>query len=170
MRSTLIVPSEIPDDGGFTKKDFTRIGIQAVSVGNLVEKHGQPYYAKIDIEGYDENILNAFATNKITPPFISAESHTIGVFALLSEKLNYNSFKLVDGRSIPINYNQSVVYSPSLEKRVVYSFPHHSAGPFGEDIHGEWMDKGTLLKVLAMQGLGWKDIHASAQDKPTLRF
>ena len=170
VRSTLVAPSEIPDDGGFTAKDFTRIDIQAISVDNLIKKHGPPYYAKIDIEGYDENILNAFAANQIIPPYISAESHTIGVFALLSEKLNYNSFKLVDGKSIPNNYSQSVIYSPILDKRVLYSFPHHSAGPFGEDIHGEWMDKGTLLKVLAIQGLGWKDIHASASDKPTLSF
>ena len=170
VRSTLVAPSEVPDDGGFTEKDFTMINIQSVSVGSLIEKHGAPYYAKIDIEGYDENILSAFAVSQIFPPFISAESHTIGVFALLSEKLNYNSFKLVDGNSIPNNYNQSVIYSPILDKRVLYSFPHHSAGPFGEDIHGEWMDKGTLLKVLAMQGLGWKDIHASANDKPTLSF
>jgi FkbM family methyltransferase len=168
--STLVAPSKIPDERGFTEKDFTMINIQSVSVGSLIEKHGAPYYAKIDIEGYDENILKAFATNQIFPPYISAESHTIGVFALLSERLNYKSFKLVDGESMPNNYRQSAIYSPAHGEIVLYSFPHHSAGPFGEDIHGEWMDKGTLLKVLAMQGLGWKDIHASANDKPTLSF
>ena len=170
VRSTLVAPGKAPDEGGFTDKDFTRINIKAISVGSLIKQYGKPYYAKIDIEGYDENLLNAFVLNQIIPPYISVESHTIGVFALLSEKLGYKSFKLVDGRSVGSIYSRSIFHSPVLDKQVLYSFPHHSAGPFGNDIHGEWMDKKTLLKVLAIQGLGWKDIHASAADRPTLSF
>lgn len=149
---------------------YTRISVKAVSVGNLIATHGQPHYVKIDLEGYDELILKAFATNQIFPPYISAESATIGVFALLSEKLRYKSFKLLEGPSINRIYNPALIWSPLIEKYIAYSFPHHSAGPFGNDIHGEWMNKNTLLKVLAMQGLGWKDIHASTQDTPTLAF
>ena len=149
---------------------FTKTTVKAISVASLIKKHGSPYYAKIDIEKYDENILSAFAVNQIVPPYISAESHTIGVFALLSEKLPYSSFKLVEGKSVSRTYQNTLLYSPILEKHCVYSFPHHSAGPFGNDIHGEWMTKEALLKLLALHGLGWKDIHASRLDKPTLSF
>ena len=152
------------------EESFTKTRVKAISAASLIKSYGSPYYAKIDIEKYDETILTAFAENKISPPYLSAESHTIGVFALLSEKLPYRSFKLVDGNSVSRVYENTLLYSPILDKHVVYSFPHHSAGPFGNDVHGEWMDKGTLLKTLAMHGLGWKDIHASTEDNPTLNF
>lgn len=129
-----------------------------------------PYCAKADIQGCGENILNAFTENQIKLPYISAESHGIGVFTLLSEKLAHKSFKLAEGKSASRIYNKALIYSPVIEKYVAYSFPHHSAGPVGNDIDGEWMEKNTLLKILAIQGLGWKDIHASTEDSPTASF
>ena len=152
------------------ESSFTKTTVKSICVANLIRKHGSPYFIKIDIEKYDENILRALARNHIAPPYISAESHTIGVFALLSEKLPYSSFKLVDGHSVSHIYQNTLLYSPILDKHCVYSFPYHSAGPFGNDIHGEWMTKEALLKLLAMHGLGWKDIHASRLDNPTLTF
>lgn len=149
--------------------DFTKITVRAMNVSTLVEKYGVPYYAKIDVEGYDDVILASFVSAGIKPPYLSAESHKIGVFALLSEALSYTSFKLVDGRSVGSVYKRALFRSPVLEKTVAYSFPNHSAGPFGNDVFGEWMDKATLLKYLALQGLGWRDIHASALDRATLR-
>lgn len=149
---------------------YARTRVKAVSVGSLIRRYGPPYYVKIDIEGHDECILSALAGEGVMPPYISAESHTIGVFALLSEKLSYRSFKLVDGGSVGTVYSKTLIRSPILNKRVKYSFPHHSAGPFGDDIHGEWLSKGALLKLLAMHGLGWRDIHASAINEPSLNF
>lgn len=162
--SSLLAPS--PGE----ESSFTKTTVKAISVANLIRKHGSPYYVKIDIEKFDENILSALASNQIAPPYISAESHTIGVFALLSEKLPYSSFKLVDGHSVSRIYQNTLLYSPILDKHCFYSFPYHSAGPFGNDIHGEWMTKEALLKLLAIHGLGWKDIHASRLDNPTLSF
>ncbi|SDB18623.1 hypothetical protein SAMN05660653_00921 [Desulfonatronum thiosulfatophilum] len=46
----------------------------------------------------------------------------------------------------------------------MYSFPLHSAGPFGNDVDGAWMNASTFLRVLALEGLGWKDIHATYND------
>lgn len=147
---------------------FTKIRVNASRISDLVQKYGHPFYIKIDVEGYDEQILQSLVRAGIRPPYISAESHKLGVFALLSEAMAYPSFKIVDGRSVSAVYSRSIFPSPVLKKTVAYSFPHHSAGPFGNDIFGEWMDKATLLKFLALHGLGWKDIHASSIDKPTL--
>lgn len=149
---------------------FTKIKVRATNIRTLVAKYGQPFYVKVDVEGYDDVILQSFASAGIKPPYISAESHKIGVFAILSEVLSYQSFKLVDGRSVGTVYRRALFRSPVLDKTVAYSFPSHSAGPFGNDIFGEWMDKATLLKCLALQGLGWRDIHASSLDQPTLRL
>jgi FkbM family methyltransferase len=149
-------------------KQFIKTRVSATNIASLVCKYGTPYYVKIDVEGYDEQVLSSLIASGIKPSYISAESHKIGVFALLSEGLSYRSFKLVDGRSVSSVYRRAIVSSPTLEKAVVYSFPHHSAGPFGNDIFGEWMDKSTLLRQLALNGLGWRDIHASLLDEPTL--
>jgi hypothetical protein len=35
-----------------------------------------------------------------------------------------------------------------------------SAGPFGEDIPGEWVSADAIFVHLKRYGLGWKDIHA----------
>ena len=165
-----VLSSLVPDTAeGSADSEFSKIIVRAMNISALVEKYGVPYYAKIDVEGYDDVILASFLSAGIKPPYLSAESHKIGVFALLSEAFAYTSFKLVDGRSVGSVYKRALFRSPVLEKTVAYSFPNHSAGPFGNDIFGEWMDKATLLKYLALQGLGWRDIHASALDMPTLR-
>lgn len=151
-------------------QDYTKISVKTLSLDQLVLRYGIPYYIKIDIEGTDEDILESIGRLSLKPSYLSAEAHKISVFALLSEQLNYNSFKLVDGKSVPYSYRKTIVNSLFHDKPYGYSFPAHSAGPFGNDIFGQWMDKSTFLKLLAMQGLGWKDIHASAVDPPTLRF
>jgi hypothetical protein len=118
-----------------------------------------PYYIKIDIEHYDEHILRALFKNGIRPPFLSVEAHSIRVFAVLLELGGYNSFKLVDGASIPERYgSHSIVTSTGWER---YSFSRHSAGPFGNDIDGDWMTGDNFYRHLALQGLGWVDIHAT---------
>lgn len=150
--------------------DYTKITVKTLGIEELVSRYGTPYYVKIDVEGTDEDILEDLAKLSLRPSYLSAESHKISVFALLSERLNYNSFKLVDGKSVPYSYRKTIVNSLFHDKPYGYSFPAHSAGPFGNDIFGQWMDKATFLKLLAMQGLGWKDIHASAVDLPTLQF
>ena len=96
----------------------------------------------------------------IKPKFLSAESHSIEVFALLVS-LGYGSFNLVDGATVHKNYADHLVVTSSGKK--LYAFPHHSAGPFGEDIKGHWMAPENFLRILAFAGLGWKDIHATTE-------
>ena len=157
------------DPGERDEDEYSKQQVNAVNICSLVKRYGDPYYVKIDVEGFDRQILASLHSHSIRPAYISAESHKIGVFALLSEEMNYQSFKLVDGRSVGAVYKKTLFHSPILNKMVAYSFPHHSAGPFGNDIFGEWMDKSTLLRYLSIQGLGWKDIHASAVDPATLK-
>ena len=130
----------------------------------IIEKYGNPHYIKIDIEHSDHSILKEILNNKIIPDYISCESHSIEIFATLLSSQNYKSFKLVDGATVSKKYlNYDITTNSGSQK---YSFPHHSAGPFGNDISGPWMTANNFFQLLGLVGLGWKDIHVSRVDEP----
>lgn len=147
--------------GQFPKPDdpildqYDKVLLPSKSVTTLIRQYGAPFYIKIDVEHYDEMILRALFQNEIRPRYISAESHSIGVFCTLVALGGYQSFKLVDGRTV------STKYSNHLNGKEHHSFPMHSAGPFGDDISGEWLTPDNLFRILSVEGLGWKDIHAT---------
>ena len=145
-------------------ESFTEVSLPARNVVEVITAYGPPTYVKIDIEHYDEAILGALFAHDIRPPFISAESHSIEVFALMVTAGRYRSFNLVDGRSVSTRYRRHRIRSRGGEQ--LYSFPFHSAGPFGEDILGSWMTPDNFFVYLASEGLGWKDIHASTEIEP----
>lgn len=138
--------------------DFERVLLPGKSVSQLIEDHGCPYYIKIDIENYEHILLRSLFNSGISPCYISAESHKLEVFLLLTCLGGYNSFKIVNGSSVVNEYCNYRIKTINGEE--VYSFPHHSAGPFGEDVAGSWIDSAGLFRLLQSEGLGWKDIHA----------
>jgi hypothetical protein len=144
--------------------DYEEVLLPARSVVGLIERYGDPLYIKIDVEHYDAAILEELFCKGIRPPYISAEAHSIEVFSLLVALGKYTSFKLVDGKSVSTKYGACEIATVAGPRR--YSFPHHSAGPFANDIGGPWMSADHLFAVLGSVGLGWKDIHASRVDAP----
>ncbi|MFO0017589.1 MAG: FkbM family methyltransferase [Synechococcaceae cyanobacterium] len=150
------------------QSDYEKVLLPRRSVESLFAKHGYPHYVKIDVEGYDHVILRSMFANSIFPQYISAESHVIEVFLLLSCSGRYNHFKLVEGYSVPDKYGQHII--TTIRGAETYSFPMYSSGPYGEDLDGEWMPAKRLFKLLTSQGLGWKDIHAMNQDLPASTF
>lgn len=159
------VLGQFPEPDASVIRDYERVLLPAQSVMEIVRRHGAPYYIKIDIEGYDESVLKELFRNGVRPPFISAESHSAVVFALLVGMGEYRAFKLVDGGTVAKKYrNQRIGVEGGGQE--VYSFPAHSAGPFGDDIGGEWMNADDLFAELAEVGLGWKDIHATNLVEP----
>jgi hypothetical protein len=119
---------------------------------------------KIDIERYDEEILRGLFIGNIRPRYISAESHSIEVFSILVGSGRYNAFKLVDGATVSTIYNSHQITVDNMLKS--YSFPYDSAGPFGEDVLGDWVTADKFFSFLAIEGLGWKDIHATNAVEP----
>jgi hypothetical protein len=138
---------------------FSEIQLPSMGVLNLIGRHGKPFYIKIDIENYDQIILRELFLNDIRPEFISAESHSIEVFSLLLSLGDYGSFNIVDGPTVAITYKNASIKTADRVER--YSFPEHSAGPFGEDIAGKWMTPDNFFRLLAFEQLGWKDVHAT---------
>ena len=148
--------------------DFHEIFVPSQRASEIIKEFGDPYYVKIDIESYDQAILEDIFSSNLRPAFISAESHNIEVFASLVASGGYKSFKLVDGASVANEYEQhSITTSQGLER---YSFPHHSAGPFGDDIRGPWLTANNMFNLLANEGLGWKDIHATNTAAPDPQY
>jgi FkbM family methyltransferase len=74
--------------------DFEKIAISSKNVISIIEQHGAPFYIKVDLEGYDQIILLELFRKDIRPKFISAESHSIDIFALLVAFGRYTSFNL----------------------------------------------------------------------------
>jgi FkbM family methyltransferase len=143
---------------------YRKVKLPAITVSDLIRNYGEPYYIKIDVEHYDELILNDFFDNNVKPPFISCESHSSKIFSLLVTKGGYDAFKLVDGESVPTKFAKHRIFTNN--SAIYFSFPRHSAGPFGDDIPGDWMTADNFFSYLAFEGLGWKDIHATNIYKP----
>jgi FkbM family methyltransferase len=110
--------------------DFERIRVPARSPVGIIQEHGNPRFVKIDLEGFAGQVLRAMFAAGIRPPEISAESHSIEVFASLVEA-GYRSFNLVEGWSVPHVYGNALIETASGRRR--FSFRPHLGGPFGSD-------------------------------------
>jgi FkbM family methyltransferase len=160
------VLSQLPKPEKDAIHNFSQVTLPSKSIASIIQKYGLPYYIKIDLENYDNYILSALFKNGIRPPYISVECHGVDTFANLVANGNYDSLKLVDGASVSCLYANALIAKRDSTELIRYSFPRHSAGPFGNDVLGDWLDASKFLKLIAMEGFGWKDIHASNCDSP----
>lgn len=157
IHKTNHVLSQLPKPDEASLHEFEPVRVPSRTPSSIVRKFGPPLYIKIDVEHFDLNVLRQLFAAGIRPPEISAESHSIAVFACLVEN-GYKRFSLVDGWTVPKLYGNATVATPGGPR--AYSFPKHSAGPFGVDIRSQWSDADEFFLELAKAGLGWKDIHA----------
>lgn len=133
IHKTNHVLSQFPKPSTKRLKHFKEVSLPSKSVTHIINKHGHPYYIKIDIEHYDIEVLRTLSIKEICPPFISAESHSIDVFCMLVN-MGYEAFKLVEGSTVSQIYADRIIQGG--QEGVLYSFPSHSAGPFGNDVDG----------------------------------
>ena len=162
------VLSQLPRPPAHVAHDFTEVVLPARHVIDVVEHHGPAHYIKIDIEHSDAAILRSLLNHGIIPDYISAEIHDIDVFRSLVALGGYQAFKLVDGATV-----QDVFASHDVATRggrATRSFARHSAGPFGNDLPGPWLDTAAMDGLLGPVGPGWKDVHASLVDAPGQRL
>lgn len=158
------VRGQFPKPAPSEAAQFDEIILPALSPLSIIARHGPPHYIKIDLEHYDAEVLRALFAAGIFPDYISAESHTVEVFCLLVATGHYRAFKMVEGKSVSTLYANAAITTTSGTGS--HAFPHHSAGPYGNDISGPWYGADVFFTRLAEAGLGWKDIHASRLDAP----
>jgi FkbM family methyltransferase len=158
------VLGQFPEPDASVRGSYEEVLLPARPVMEILREHGEPYFVKIDLEGADAAILRAILRQGVRPAYVSAELQSIQVFALLAGLGEYGAFKLVDGATVAQRYGQHMIEVNG--RREIYSFRAHSAGPFGDDVAGEWMNADDLFALLAKEKLGWKDIHATRLAEP----
>lgn len=158
------VLGQFPQPDAIVLADYDRVLLPAQSALAIVQRHGPPHFIKLDIEGYDEVILRELLSNHIRPPYLSAEFSSIRVFALLAGLADYSAFKLVEGKTVADTFRNHPIRTRAGNE--TYSFPVHSAGPFGDDLPGEWLNADDFFPFLAAKGTGWRDIHVTSLVQP----
>lgn len=159
------VLSQLPKPEPADLERFEAVSVPQRTPSSIVREFGEPHYIKIDVEHFDAAVLAELFSNQILPDHISAESHSVLVFALLVAN-GYESFNLVEGQTVSLMYRDATVQTPEGPGR--FRFRHHSAGPFGEDIATPWYGRESFFYALASARLGWKDIHASKVIPPEI--
>lgn len=153
------VLSTLVDQGD--RNNYRTVTVPAQNVVDLIKECGEPYYIKIDLEHYDANILAALFDNDIRPPYISCEAHSENILNLLARVGCYKKFKRVTGGTVQDVYSALAVETISGEQKTI-KFPHHAAGPFGEDVRGPWMTyEEFMVNKNTAWNFGWMDIHCA---------
>jgi FkbM family methyltransferase len=156
--------NQFPEPKSEEMKFFDKVELPSLTALEIISKYGKPYYIKIDVEWADAQILRSILSAGIRPPFISAESHTSEIFALLHGLGGYQSFNLVRGCEVLSEFKSfgadSKIKSGS---DIEHLFEEHSSGPFGYDISRPWMTPDNFFYYLALDRLGWKDVHATTE-------
>lgn len=163
------------------------IEIQTVPFDAVLEKHGIPYYCKIDIEGCDYLCLEAMRPSQC-PPFVSVElarSPSCDPLQAL-HKMGYRRFKIIDqNRFCSVEPRiQRLLHARSPVGRVSgtvnrrtrsrlshrgWRFPPGSSGPIGPATPGRWRNLDAIRDVhrwveehQRKMGLTeWFDLHAA---------
>ena len=129
---------------GMASKTIT---VPVINFTKILEKYGEPYYLKIDIEGMDLICLKKLLNLTYRPAYISIESGKTK-FNLIKEefevlrKLGYHDFKIqqqetISSLKVPTNSKEG--------KYIDYSFEAGATGLFGSDLGNEWLsDKQAL--------------------------
>jgi hypothetical protein len=113
----------------------------------------------------DGAVLDDLDESGLVPPHLSVEVHTFDVFFRLYA-MGFTQFRLVNCRRVRELFEDHPVNT--LDGSIVsHAFPHHSSGPFGDDLPQPWQ---TLEQVCAqwisrdsLFGRGWYDVHATAR-------
>lgn len=160
---SLVKPQRLQD---FHLKEVPSSSIIEI-VNDHVDKSDVISYCKVDIEGYDQVILEDLFKNGIYPEVLSFECHSLTPINLVFESKFYNSFKVVEGasvgRSLKVIQNQKSL--EQTEDAKSYEFSVHSSGPWGGDIPGPWLSRFGVSLYLFLTGPGWKDVHVSRVPK-----
>lgn len=152
---------EIGSRGG----EFQTVKVRTTTLRELLDRYGTPHYLKIDVEGFDEIVVEALADVQKRPQFVSIENgYPRSVNLFLS--LGYDRFKYVNQADVAA---QRLPFPPREGRFAFHRFSYESSGAFGEEAPGEWLSGDDVLREIeaywATPDLdaavhGWRDLHA----------
>jgi len=146
-----------------------KITIQTIPMVRLLERHGTPYYLKIDIEGFEKAALTTLRADMPLPDYMSFEVNADWTFLVdFLSGHGYQSFALVrQGRDVLPDPPQ-----PAREgSYVAQKFKMSMSGCFGQEITAPWVSADGIVTTMAEelkaadarqargQPSGWHDIH-----------
>lgn len=154
------------DWGTRERTRYREIVVSGVPPHVLFERHGVPYYLKIDIEGHDIDVVRALYRLPRRPRYLSIEEHEAHYFAELWS-LGYRHFKLVNQRELS---RVKCPYPAREGNYVGIIFDDTTSGPFGEETPGSWKTFEQIMHQYLTEvrsplhgflaGNAWFDIHA----------
>jgi FkbM family methyltransferase len=127
---------------------FREVVVQGVTIGDLIGEYGLPYFAKVDIEGFDLICVRGFSEAEGRPSYISTEVNLNAAREQVTalQALGYTRFALVSQKRAPLQKPPR----PALEGRDIdHTFAHHASGLFGRELPAEWTDAATVLQRCA---------------------
>jgi FkbM family methyltransferase len=165
------------------------ISVPTVRFGSIMERHGVPFYLKVDIEGNDFLCLKDL-NPAIAPPYISVEANGIELLDQLHE-LGYTRFQCISQfhfvplelppSPLQIAVEEATAANQPLDEFHVekgWTFLPGASGAFGEALPGRWHTfeemKHTYAEFQARKRRGegspfwtaasysfWADFHAA---------
>ena len=161
--------------------NYGSITVQAISIQELFNKYGVPYYLKLDIEGADKDCILSLNKNN-RPHYLSCEVYNHNIIPILKhvESIGYSQFKLINQTNFREINNQNSMYDYLCDKiirRLGYKHPKYvkrngdyfliarSSGPFPWNSDGKWNSSTKLLskwqEMFQNSALsGWYDLQA----------
>ena len=154
---------------------FETIEVRTCTLADVISEHGDAYYIKLDIEGFERVAVASLSDSAHQAPYVSFERNgdLEDVVRLLGD-LGYDSFQLV-------RQGEGVLAAPPFPsregryRRVAFTGLH--SGCFGRDLRGTWSDGPGVLDQLARDEADllhnrdrvaaravWYDIHARHRD------
>jgi len=143
--------SSFDESMGSRGKSCHSVEVECTTFSHLLERHGVPYYLKIDIERADRNCIESLPVSDL-PAYVSIEAHEFD-YLLILWKLGYRQFKVVDqmrhNSTLPLFSNENWLsrslktacwYADRVKNK--YRKVKHSpgaSGPFGEETAGPWL-------------------------------
>jgi FkbM family methyltransferase len=153
-----------PEQDGSKSRE---IKVSTITLNDLFEEFGVPYYIKCDIEGGDALFVEQLMMSSCRPSYVSIEATSVIDVAKLAQ-CGYTSFQLVNQYLNPYAKEPDPVREGL---RAGGNFTHHMSGLFGKDLPLEkWRDIQHTMKLFmdwydiyqrdSSLAVGWIDVHA----------
>ena len=87
-----------------------KIKVKTITLDSLIEKHGIPYHIKIDVEGYEAEVLNGLnkKIKSIQFEYIKENFEDLTVPAILRLKeIGYSKFKINDSKPVKLEISKN---------------------------------------------------------------
>lgn len=167
----------IQDDWSSAFKDWAEKGghvsqeikVDTITLSEMFDLHGVPYYLKCDLEGADELVVQQLLADPRRPAFVSIQATSLGALARLFAA-GYDLVQIVNQ-----DLNSSITPpNPAQEGLFVpVCFNGHMSGLFGRELpHAGWLSfEDAARDYLAFTELqkhnsplvhGWMDFHVAS--------